>query len=61
MKANDRGFMSIEDIILGVNYNLLVDIYLISVLALSIYANKKGDGKTSLILNGIGFLSLFVL
>lgn len=54
-------FMNIENIILGIDYNLLVDLYLISVLGLSIYAHKKGDRKTSLILNGIGFLSIFLL
>lgn len=58
---NDRNFMNIENIILGIDYNWLVNLYLISVLGLSIYANKKGDRKTSLILNGIGLLSIFLL
>lgn len=53
--------MNIGNIILGINYDLLVDLYLISVLSLSFYAHKKGDRKTSLILNGIGFLSIFLL
>lgn len=53
--------MNLADIILGINYELIVDAYLISLLLLSLYTFKKGDRKTSLILNGIGFLSIFVL
>lgn len=53
--------MNIENIILGIDYNLLVNLYLISLLLLSLYAYKKGDKNTHLILNIMGFISIFLL